>query len=533
MLEKIKIHNFALIKEANITLSNYDAILGESGSGKSLLVKIISYIKGERADSDDIGAFDNHCSIIATLVLEDNYINQFKDYLDAGENILLIERYFDKAGKSLCKVNGATIPLKIYATTFSEYIDIQNQEDSYAILSRQPFIDIFDSIYSKNYRNLYEEYYANYLEYKKLNEELKTLSSNNIDKETYQEYLSELDEIVKLNYVTDEEVELKSKIELFRNATNSIMELKSSSEIIEDIRNSLYTLKKTLSKFPNFKIEILDDMYYSLRDYQGDITSLVDSLTNSDIGIEALYERLSSIQKYHRIYKNVTNGIIGRKLEIEKIIDEYNNSLYNREKLQQQFIIVTKNITDSANKLSLARAKYIPLFIDEIKKICSKMYLNITSRIISDKVSFSPKGIDKYFFEININAEDYLTLDSLSGGEKARILLALKLLTSNDNSTALYVFDEVDSGVSGRIASSMGELISALAKNKQVIVISHQPLVLAYAKDFLEVSKIKAVTSIKKLEDSQVLTSLSSLISSDDNSLSSISLIKELLDRRK
>ncbi len=536
MLDRIIIDNFATIEHAEVDFnSSLNVITGESGAGKSVLIEAINMALGGRADISMVRS-GKEKALIQILAHDNN------------DNEIIISRELFSSGKSLTKLNGQLITLSELRNYCYSLVDVHGQYDNQKLLNPETHISMLDSYISDNINDELDSLENLYLEYQEAKKKYDVLISEEKESIMRQDYFQfEFDYINNLNLKVGEEEALRESVELMKNSEkifSSISETYSylngsDSSAVYLIGKSL-NLMKDVSSYTDKLSEIsntLENSYYELEDASSSLLSLRDSMYFSENELNDAQERLSEIEDAMRKYKMSVQDILKYKDELKdkltKLTDfEYLKSEYKKD-MEDKFSL----LSSKAELVSEIRAKYgeklkeeISLELQDLNFTNSDFEVKISRKNMIDKL-----GFDDVEFLISTNpGEPLMPLAKIaSGGEISRIMLSFKYVIGDKYNVPTMIFDEIDSGISGKSALVVGKKLREIAKYHQVICITHLPQIAIYGKFAYRISKDvlngRTFTSIKELDDDQKVKNIAMMISGSDDSEAGIKMAKELI----
>jgi len=543
MLKHLKIKNYALIKELSLDFDHdFTVISGDTGSGKSILLNAIGLLFGKRYDKNIIN--ERKCVIEAVFIINPSFKFFFTNYnLDFDINTI-IRREISIEGKSRVFINDTPVTLNKVKELSSHLIEIHSQNESLLIKNENEQINILDKLASNVL--LLEKYQTEFINYRNLINSLAEFKANNQNSEIENDFLKfQFDEINEANLIEDEKEELESRILLLSNIEEISETISISNNLLSSengIVSSLNTIQKKISKFKIFASlsERINTNLIDLNDILSDILSYENNLDDNPKELLQLLSRLdliNSLLQKHRVTSLKDLIIIKDKLS-EKINSTANYSNYVKElnlNINNKFNLV-KSLS---NKITLSRQRVKNNFENEIVqslKLLSiphaKFVVNITEK---DKPSFS--GIDNVIFSFSANkGKKVENLSKVaSGGEVSRLMLAIKYFMSKHQSPKTLIFDEIDTGVSGEIASYMGDLMKDISSESQLITITHLPQIASKAsshiKVFKEIINNQSQTKAIYLNDNERVNEIAKLLSGKKISSAAILNAKELLNQ--
>lgn len=531
MLKNIHVKSFALIDEVEINLaSGLNVLTGETGAGKSIIIDAVNFALGQRVSKDVVR--DDAEYALSELVFEINddktkeRLNQFDIPLD--DNEVLIQRKITN-GKSTARINGETVTLSTLKLIAAGLIDIHGQHDNQSLLSKASQQNLLDTILSDELKELLIRMKDTYVNLNNKISEYEQLNTKEAEKEiAFLQY--ELNEIDSASLHEGEDEALESDYKKMNNSKR-IADLVSGAHRITGydsegagslIGRALSMIRQASSIDDDAKdLElILNDIDGLLNDFNRSIADYEMSLDFSDEDYKNTEDRLNLINSLKNKYGKSIKEILDKRDEFEDELnrllnaDEYKSALLSEiASLKKEAYKLCKEISairkKGANKLSgeIAEALLDLNFLDSQFEI----------KVTSDEENMKQSGYDDIEFFISTNPGEALKpLNQVaSGGEMSRIMLAIKSVCAND-STATLIFDEIDTGISGRTAQKVSEKMSRIAKEHQVIVVTHLPQIAAMADTHFEISKSvnngRTITSIETLSEEGKIKELARML---------------------
>ena len=531
MLKNIHVKSFALIDEVEINLaSGLNVLTGETGAGKSIIIDAVNFALGQRVSKDVVR--DDAEYALSELVFEINddktkeRLNQFDIPLD--DNEVLIQRKITN-GKSTARINGESVTLSTLKLIAAGLIDIHGQHDNQSLLSKASQQNLLDTILSDELKELLIRMKDTYVNLNNKISEYEQLNTKEAEKEiAFLQY--ELNEIDSASLHEGEDEALESDYKKMNNSKR-IADLVSGAHRITGydsegagslIGRALSMIRQASSIDDDAKdLElILNDIDGLLNDFNRSIADYEMSLDFSDEDYKNTEDRLNLINSLKNKYGKSIKEILDKRDEFEDELnrllnaDEYKSALLSEiTSLKKEAYKLCKEISairkKGANKLSgeIADALLDLNFLDSQFEI----------KVTSDEENMKQSGYDDIEFFISTNPGEALKpLNQVaSGGEMSRIMLAIKSVCAND-STATLIFDEIDTGISGRTAQKVSEKMSRIAKEHQVIVVTHLPQIAAMADTHFEISKSvnngRTITSIETLSEEGKIKELARML---------------------
>lgn len=513
MITTLHIKNIGIIDDLSIELGEkFNVLTGETGAGKTLIIDAISIISGDRFSKEMIRKGEDYSFVEINLYLPENEL--------AIEGNVIVSREIHLNGRNSCKINGRLVTLAELKEFMNTIVDIHGQNDNQKILNSKYHIKYLDNFIGEKILTTKQEYKALFKKRIELKKELKENLGDEKEKERQLSLLQyEFDEIENANLKCKEEEELEEKRKVFMNSEKigkalNEADISLGEGAIDKINDAIRAIEK-ISNLDEKYEEILNNMksiYYETQELSRDISSLNTDLYFDENDRNQIEERLDIIYSLKRKYGNSIEEILEYKDKIEKEIDRINNLDEYNEKLRKEIFILEERMISIANNMHDMREKMADTLNKKINKELADLEMP-NARFITNikKVEFNPNGIDEveYFICTNIG-EEAKKLDKIaSGGEMSRIMLAIKTVLADTDSTPILIFDEIDTGISGKAAKSVGEKLKLIGKNHQVLCITHQPSIAAKGDQNYYISKDsnngRTFTKIKKLTEEEII----------------------------
>ncbi|MBF0746267.1 DNA repair protein RecN [Gemella sp. 19428wG2_WT2a] len=534
MLIQLNIKQFGIIENATVEFRKGLTVLtGETGAGKSMILAAISQLAGQRTSTSYIRYGEDRAYVEGVFDIPSS--KKFSDLLkeldiELDDETVILARYIYSSGKSICKVNGSTVNLTTMKKISAYLLDIHEQHDNQILLQEKNHISLVDS-YANTYNSKeYMEYASIYKEYKKLKEKIENLEkeeSSVLQKVDFLRY--QLTELEKMNLEEDEDIKIQEEIDYLENYEKINTTSKSISKLLNQdngLLEKLYEVSDHLEKLSRFnpkfedKTEEVRNMYYILEDLKYDISKFNDNLDFDENVLNDLTLRISQIKNLEKKYSKNLNELIVFKNELANELFELENYEENYEIYKQEFDDLKVMLKKKADEVSELRKSKSKILEKEIQKELKFLYME--KSLI--KINFVDKEygiLGKDDIRILISANLGEPLKSLSkvasGGELSRVMLALKIIFSKSIDVVSVIFDEIDTGVSGRVSQRMAEKMYQLAVNSQVICISHLPQTTALADSNLfihkELKNDRTVSEIVELDVGEKIKEISRMIS--------------------
>lgn len=539
MIVELNISNFAIIDNLKIDFEDgFNVLTGETGSGKSIIIEGIGMVLGQRANKKLIRTGEEKATLEGVFYIENkDRINKIlEEYgIDTDpNNYLIISREIHNNGRNISRINGKIVTLNMLKNITINLVDIHGQYEHQSLLNVDNHIKLVDKFGDDEFKVLLNYVKKKYKQLQREKEKLNEISFSDANKEheidllKYQ--LNEIDSANLSKYNENEIIKEYSKLDNIKEIELNL------GEVLNIINNENYSdisilnyINICITKMNNIKnyddtIEDYNNRLESIRFELQDISrNLMDYFNNLDIDEEKfkfLEDRIDLMNKLKNKYGKSIESIlkyrelIKNKLDIllnnEKMIREVNNNIK----------VIEKELSDYCIKLTKARKKLNKKLESLITKELEELNMNnVVFKVHFDRLKhFTPQGWDRIEFLISTNkGEDLKPLSKIvSGGEMSRIMLAFKRILADYDNISCLIFDEIDSGISGRTAQIVGEKIKMISKNHQIICISHLPQIAALSDIHYtikkDIKKDKTITYVKKLSYEERIKELSRLL---------------------
>lgn len=555
MLQELSIKDFAIIDEIQISFQPKMTVLtGETGAGKSIIIDALGLLAGGRGSTEFIRKGEKKAVIqgLFTLPREANTYNILEEYgIDSEDGQIILQRDLYRGGRNICRINGMMVNLATLRKVGETLIDIHGQNEHQELMKPENHIDLLDE-YDKKTSELRNQYQVVYQNYRKLK---LSMEKKEADEKAWAQRLDMLNfqvkEIgeagLKINE-EDELVEEKNKLDNFQ-AIHDALELSyqilsgEKIDVVGNLGNAMNELSDVSDLSENLQ-EIntkISDAFYSLEDVARDISDELDSMEWNGERSNEIEERLELIHQLKRKYGDTIEDILHYHSRIVKELREMENAEQNSEKQERQLSEALEKVKELAIKLSKQRKKSAKKLEKMIHEQLSALYMDkavFEVKFLNNSKLYS-KGIDKVEFYIQTNpGEEMGPLAKIaSGGELSRIMLALKTIFSQKMGVTSIIFDEVDTGVSGRVAQAIAEKISQISNNSQVLCITHLPQVAAIADNHYYISKSvndgRTETSLEELDEKQKIREIARMLSGSEITELTLKHAEELIKMSK
>ena len=536
MIKKIHVKNFILIDDITVDFTEgLNVITGETGSGKSILINAIDYAFGAKTNKDVIKTGADKTMIELTLNIQHD-LSAFYDEFgieDWGDEMVISREITPQSSRS--RVNGTLANIDVIKNLRELVLDIHSQHQTYSFIQPNKHIYLIDSYSKESYGDLLSEYKSLWSEYQKVLSDLKEAEKLNEFTENQIDFLKfQIEEISTANIEDTNEYELlQNELNILTNSEKLKEYMTGAfwllSEDDNSVINALLKVKNFISKASSYDDKISDiegsiiEYCDGLKDISYELNSYCSKLEFDEARINEIQERISVLDKLKRKYGNT----------LEDVLNMYNNLLDEFQKIETSNEIIETlkaKLSEVYEKLLLMADKLSNLrkiSADKLSKEVVSMLKDLELPKSKFEISVLPSdlslnGSDTVEFLISTNvSEDVKPLSKVaSGGEISRVMLAIKSIFAKNDDIDTVIFDEIDTGISGKASIAVAEKIASLSKYRQVILITHQAIIASKADNHIYVSKTQDGTtniSIKLLSEDERLKALAELASGEVN----------------
>ncbi|MFV9510780.1 DNA repair protein RecN [Tepidibacillus sp. LV47] len=508
MLLELVIRNFVIIDELKISFDKgLNILTGETGAGKSIIFDAMQLVTGGRGSTEYIRYETDKAEIEALFDLPSSHpvfaIIESLGLEVPSDHLILLKREILKNGKSICRVNGHLVTLSMLKEIGEWLIQFHGQHQQQHLLFEEKQLEMLDAYGHKAIQSSKQEFQSLYQKYQSLVKEVKHLIDHEKELTQRLDLLKyQIDEITRANLTLGEDEELTKKRNQIRHAEKIVKGLTDTLRILSQengVIDLLSYVTSVLDSISNYDAKVakineqLQSFYYQIEDFAMEMNRIIQEYDFDPKQIDYIEERLSTIHTLKRKYGDTVKAILEYAASIEDEIELLEHKDHHLQKLQSELAEIEQDLIIEALELSKIRKSLAKTLSDQIENELKDLQMkNVKFKIeltyqedhqgiqVNDKRYFiSQNGLDKIQFLISPNpGEPLKPLHKIaSGGELSRIMLAIQTILSHQDAITTLVFDEIDSGVSGRAAQAIAEKLSFVAKNKQIFVITHLPQV--------------------------------------------------------
>lgn len=527
MITNLHIKNIGIIDDLEIDLNKgMNVLTGETGAGKTLIIDSLGVICGGRFSKEMIRKGENHSYVEINIYAPED--------INSVDGNIIVAREIYANGRNMCKINGRLVTVAELKNFMSNYIEIHGQNDNQQLLDSRTHIKYLDSFIGEEIFQLKKIYKAKYLRYNEIKRELRSNYGDEKEKQRKLDLLRyQLNEIKEAKLKVGEEEKLDEKRNIFMNSEKIVKNLSEADmaigeNTIDIIGTAIRALEKIEDIDKKYQETVLNlkESYYQIQEISRDISGYLEDVEFDEQEREEIETRLDTIYNLKRKYGNNIEEILKYSDEIENEIkkienvDEYNNKL-RKEQLQ-----IENQMIEIAEQISKIRKKYAQVLNEKINQ--ELIDLEMKNAKINVKVDykineFYEDGKDQVeiFIKTNIGENENELTKIASGGEMSRIMLAIKKVLAEVDKMSVLIFDEIDTGISGKAAKSVASKLKSISKSHQVLCISHLAAIAASADSNYYISKKveneRTATNVRLLEEQEVLQEIARISSGEIN----------------
>lgn len=559
LLREISIRNFAIIDDLTVSFADGLTVLtGETGAGKSIIIDAVHLLAGGRASQEFIRHGARKAELGGLFHIMDDHHPVFAKLDEAGiefeDGTIILRRDINDNGKSVCRINGKLVPTNVLREIGGNLIDIHGQHENQELMDEKQHIHLLDHFAQDELAPVLTIYSEKYEAYRNLKREVAALSldeqrmAQRID--LYQFQMNELEDAgLKLGEeetLTEERLRLMNFHKIFERASIAYEAISAEQHGLDYIGNAMSALDDIASLDEQFKeaAEAVTTSFYALQDASYQIKNVLDELEFDAGRLNEVEQRLAQYQTMKRKYGTTVEEILAYYDKISEELMQLMNHDETIQKNEQRLRQMEVELQQLAEQLTAIRKKHAVLLSEAIMEQLRVLHMEKAKFIVKFESldTFDAYGKDYVAFYISTNVgEPPKSLPKIaSGGELSRMMLALKTIFSSTNGITSIIFDEVDTGVSGRVAQAIAEKIAAISIHSQVLCISHLPQVAAMADQHYLIKKqvehdrtFTTVTEIKERARIEEVSRMMSGAEITDLTLQHAQELVEIADTRK
>lgn len=543
MIESLYIENFAIIDQVQIDFqSGMTVLTGETGAGKSIIIDAIGQLIGQRSQPSFVkngadyafieGVFSSNKEI-DKILLDNNF---------PIDEHLVISKKINRDGKSAIKINYRNSSQLLLKKIMSQIVDIHSQFETHQLFNESYHLKLLDNFIGNELTDLKKEYLTLYQTYKNLNQKYLSLTKEELTDEQLDFYLAQLEEIEELDLENfDEEEFLKERNNLLNYEKNS-QHIKNYKALMDSSKGIMDLFKQSLNELSYIEIDDIKhnydqlyDLYYTVDGINQDIYDQFSQSYFSEEHYNEVQETFFKLNKLKRKYGQTIDAIIDFKNSLIEKIELFKNRDQMIENINLKLKKTENQLIYYAKKISILRKNKALELEKEVKYILNQMYLQQVQFKFDFQINdFNDNGIDNVKIVVSTNSGQPLQpLQKIaSGGELSRIMLAIKAVSQNSKDGGTIIFDEADTGVSGKVAESIGHVMKKISKKQQVICITHLAQVACFANTHLFIEKEQmdntSKVHVRLLNEKESVYELAKMISGKEITQQSIDHAKKL-----
>ena len=514
MLSTLHIKNIGIIDDLSIDFNEgFNILTGETGAGKTLIIGSLAILAGGRFSKEMIRKGEDYSLIEASIFYPQSEL--------AEDGNIIISREIYSNGRNTCKINGKLVTVTELKNFMSKVIDIHGQHDNQNLLDNSKHINYLDAFIGNEIKNIKIEYLEFFNKYNEIKSKLKNNYGDETEKERRLDLLRyQFNEIDVVNLKKGEDIELEEKHKIMMNSEKlkenlNTIDSNINENAIEYISNSIRCLEKIeeYGEIYKEKLSELKSIYYELQETARDISSLKDDADFDEYERDEVERRLDIITSLKRKYGNSIEEILDYKDKLEAEINQIANVDEINEKLRKELKETENKMKALCSKINEIRNKYSIILNNKINKELKDLEMpNAKFNIKIDKQeAYNSNGYDKVEFMICTNiGEEYKELIKIaSGGEMSRIMLAIKTVLADIDEVPILIFDEIDTGISGKAAKAVADKMKVISKSHQTLCITHLATIAAQGNSnyyiYKEVENGKTRTNMKQLNEQETI----------------------------
>ena len=543
MIESLYIENFAIIDQVQIDFqSGMTVLTGETGAGKSIIIDAIGQLIGQRSQPSFVkngadyafieGVFSSNKEI-DKILLDNNF---------PIDEHLVISKKINRDGKSAIKINYRNSSQLLLKKIMSQIVDIHSQFETHQLFNESYHLKLLDNFIGNELTDLKKEYLTLYQTYKNLNQKYLSLTKEELTDEQLDFYLAQLEEIEELDLENfDEEEFLKERNNLLNYEKNS-QHIKNYKALMDSSKGIMDLFKQSLNELSYIEIDDIKhnydqlyDLYYTVDGINQDIYDQFSQSYFSEEHYNEVQETFFKLNKLKRKYGQTIDAIIDFKNSLIEKIELFKNRDQMIENINLKLKETENQLIYYAKKISILRKNKALELEKEVKYILNQMYLQQVQFKFDFQINdFNDNGIDNVKIVVSTNSGQPLQpLQKIaSGGELSRIMLAIKAVSQNPKDGGTIIFDEADTGVSGKVAESIGHVMKKISKKQQVICITHLAQVACFANNHLFIEKEQmdntSKVHVRLLNEKESVYELAKMISGKEITQQSIDHAKKM-----
>ncbi len=526
MITTLHIKNIGIIDDLSIDLNEgFNVLTGETGAGKSLIIDSLNLVCGSRFSKEIVRKDEDYCLVELNL-----YLPQNENSIDGN---IVVSREIHINGRSSCKINGRLVTVNELKEFMAKIIDIHGQNDNQTIISKSEHVNYLDNFIGKQILKEKQDYLCLYEKYKQIKQELKENYGNEKEKQRRLDLLKyQLNEINKANLKVEEEETLNTERKRMMNSEKIFSCLNEvdnnlNNVVIDGINSSIRALEK-IEEIDNEykeKLSLLKNIYYDVQELSRDLSGMNGNISFDQNRRDEIEKRLDYIYDLKRKYGNSIQEILEYQKQVEEEIFKIENLEEHNNNLKQELKDIKIEMLEKSRIMNKIRSEKSIVLNEKINNELKDLEMKNAEFNVGIKYDeneeYTENGLNDIEFLIttNVGDEQKSLVRVASGGEISRIMLAIKTVLADTDEVPILIFDEIDTGISGKAAKSVGEKIKIISRKHQVICVTHQANIAAQGDYNYYISKRilndRTFTTIKLLNESEVIEEIARISSGD------------------
>ena len=525
MISTLHIKNIGIIDDLTIDFNEgFNVLTGETGAGKTLIIGALGIISGGRFSKDVIRKGENYSFVEVSIFCPENEL-----VIDGN---IIVSREVHLNGRNSCKINGRLVTVNELKEIMSKIIDIHGQQDSHNLLDNSKHIGYLDDFIGTSIKEIKGQYRELFEKYNEIKYKLTQNYGDDKERERKLDLLQyQLNEIEKAKLKIGEDEELQEKHNLMKNSEKLQENLQCIDEslnmqAIEGVSNSIKCLEKieNCGEVYSEKLAELKNIYYEIQELSRDVSNMKDDVYFDEYERDNVERRLDEIFSLKRKYGNSIEEILKYKDELDEEINQIENMEEINNKLKREKLEIERQMNILCEKMHELRCNYgielsakINNELKDLEMNQAKLYVKVEKA----ESNFNSNGLNKVDFMISTNAgeEQKELIKIASGGEMSRVMLAIKTVLADVDEVPTLIFDEIDTGISGKAGKAVAEKMKKISANHQILCVTHLPSIAAKGDYNYYISKNtkenKTTTSIKLLNEEETISEIARIASGD------------------
>ncbi|MCK8626849.1 DNA repair protein RecN [Fructobacillus cardui] len=554
MLEQLTIQNFAIIDQVDLSFDDQLTVLtGETGAGKSIIIDALAMVTGGRASTEMIRKGADKAVLQAVFSLVGDRAAGLREQLSAAgielsDDQVVIYREFNHKGRSIVRINGVIVPLKVLSEFGSQLVEIQGQHDTSLLLNQDHHLDLLDQFAEADLNRDKNEYQQLFYRYRDITRQIDQLKNRRQDINQRLDLLSfQQEELKEANLQPGEEDQLladRSKLANHKKIADALDQAQQALnpgldggaiDLLAAAHQAMTQAAAYDSDFENLA-QSLSEAYYAAQDAGRDLDEAVSDLTFDEGTLVEIDDRLQVIHNLKRKYGDSVDEILAFQQKVDRELADLDGGSFDLESLTKEKETIKGKIVAAAQALTKSRQKVAKKLEKAVNReladlLMEQAYFEVQFTPVT---GFLPSGADKVAFFVQTNqGEGTKPLEkAASGGEASRLMLALKTIFIAQHGLPTVVFDEIDAGVSGRVGSAIAKKMQTIAEKTQVMAITHLPQVAAAATHHFLIEKFnqndRTVTQVKDLPENQRDEAIAMMLSGNQVTDAALANAKDL-----